>query len=111
MKAIWKDHVIAQSDDTIVVEGNHYFPPESLDTGVLKPTDTTTVCGWKGTSNYYTIDVNGEQNRDAAWYYAQPKERASNIKGYVAFWRGVDVVEQLTRFRGSGDYKVVPFAT
>lgn len=93
MKAIWNNHVIAQSDDTIIVERNHYFPPDSVDQSVLTPSQKTTVCGWKGTSNYYNIEVGGDSNRDAAWYYAEPKERAQNIKGYVAFWKGVKVVD------------------
>ncbi|MFK8017648.1 MAG: DUF427 domain-containing protein [Gammaproteobacteria bacterium] len=93
MKAIWKNHVIAQSDDTIVVEGNHYFPPAALDHDVLKTSTTTSVCGWKGTASYYTVEVSGEQNQDAAWYYPKPKDRAANIKGYVAFWKGVTVTD------------------
>jgi len=93
MKAIWKDQVIARSDDTVVVEGNHYFPPDSVDMALLKASDTTTVCGWKGTANYYSVVVDGEQNADAAWYYAQPKKRAENIKDHIAFWRGVTVVD------------------
>ena len=93
MKAIWNNQIIAQSDDTIVVEGNHYFPRDAVDTSFLHASDKTTVCGWKGTANYFSVVVGGEQNPDAAFYYAAPKERAGNIKGHVAFWRGVKVVE------------------
>ena len=91
MKATWNDTVIAESDDTVVVEGNHYFPVDVVDKAVLKDSDTTSVCPWKGTANYYSLTVNGEENTDAAWYYAEPKEAASQIKGRVAFWRGVVV--------------------
>ena len=91
MKATWNDTVIAESDDTVVVEGNHYFPVDVVDKAVLKDSDTTSVCPWKGTANYYSLTVNGEENTDAAWYYAEPKEAASEIKGRVAFWRGVVV--------------------
>jgi uncharacterized protein (DUF427 family) len=92
MRALWKDTVIAQSDDTVVVEGNHYFPAESVDRALLVGSATTTVCGWKGTANYYSIRVGGDENRDAAWYYAQPKDAANEIKDRVAFWKGVKVV-------------------
>ena len=92
MRALWKDAVIAQSDDTEVVEGNHYFPAESVDRSLLVDSATTTVCGWKGTANYYSIRVGGDENRDAAWYYAQPKDAAKQIKGRIAFWKGVKVV-------------------
>ena len=92
-KAVWNDTVIAQSDATVMVEGNHYFPPDSLNRDVLEDSSTTSVCGWKGTANYYHINVGGEVNRDAAWYYAEPKQRAENIRGHVAFWRGVTVTE------------------
>lgn len=92
MKAIWNDEVIAESDDTVVVEGNHYFPLSSVNESFLKPSDKTTSCPWKGTANYYTLDVNGAENMDAAWYYANPKDGAKQIAGRVAFWRGVQVV-------------------
>ena len=92
MKAIWNDEVIAKSDDTVVVEGNHYFPLSSVNKSFLKPSDKTTGCPWKGTANYYTLDVNGAENLDAAWYYAKPKDAAKQIEGRVAFWRGVMVV-------------------
>lgn len=93
MKAIWNGAVIAESDKTIVVEGNHYFPPESVRKEYLQPSDTHTTCPWKGTASYYHVVVGGEVNRDAAWYYPEPKPAASHIKDYVAFWRGVQVVE------------------
>ncbi len=90
-KAIWKGTVIAESDHTEIVDGNHYFPPASIQTECLQKNDNTTVCGWKGTANYYDVVVNGESNPGAAWYYADPKPDAANIKGYVAFWKGVQV--------------------
>ena len=93
MKAIWKNTVIAQSDETVVVEGNHYFPADSVRIELLKDSDTTTVCPWKGTANYYNIDVDGETNQDAAWYYPEPKDAAAKIRGRVAFWKGVQVAE------------------
>ena len=93
MKAIWNDDVIAESDETVVVEGNHYFPLRSVNEAFLKPSDTTTVCPWKGTANYYHLDVNGTENPDAAWYYELPKEAARNIDGHVAFWNGVQIVQ------------------
>lgn len=93
MKAIWNGEVIAESDDTIVVEGNHYFPLASVNELLLKPSDKTTFCPWKGTANYYTLSVGGDDNVDAAWYYAEPKSAAKQIAGRVAFWRGVQVVE------------------
>lgn len=84
MKAIW--------NDTVVVEGNHYFPLSEVKGEYLTTSSKTTVCGWKGTANYYTLNVDGKENADAAWYYAEPKEAASEIAGRVAFWRGVQVV-------------------
>jgi uncharacterized protein (DUF427 family) len=93
MKAIWNDEVIAESDETVVVEGNHYFPLGSVNDAFLKSSDTTTVCPWKGTANYYTLSVAGAENADAAWYYANPKEAAQQISGRVAFWKGVQVVK------------------
>jgi len=92
MKAIWKDTVIAQSHDTVVVEGNHYFPAQSLRQDLISPSSTHTTCGWKGLASYYTLTVEGESNPDAVWYYAEPKEAASQIKGRVAFWKGVKVI-------------------
>jgi uncharacterized protein (DUF427 family) len=93
MKAIWNGAVIAESDTTIVVEGNHYFPPESVRREYLQPSDTHTTCPWKGVASYYHVVVGGQVNRDAAWYYPEPKPAASHIKDYVAFWRGVQAVE------------------
>ncbi|PXX59281.1 uncharacterized protein (DUF427 family) [Nocardia tenerifensis] len=90
-KATWQGHVIADSDDTIIIEGNHYFPPDSVRTEFLQPSQTTTYCPWKGTASYYTVSVAGETNPDAAWYYPDPKSKAAEIKNYVAFWHGVDV--------------------
>lgn len=90
-RAIWNNVVIAESDATVVVEGNHYFPPESLKQAYLSPSSHSTVCGWKGTASYYNLEVEGAVNKDAAWYYAQPKDAAKQIAGYVAFWRGVRV--------------------
>ncbi len=93
MKAIWKGEIIAESESTVVIEGNHYFPPDSVAKKHLKPSLTTTVCPWKGTAHYYSVVVGGEENRDAAWYYPDPKEAAAEIKDHIAFWRGVDVLE------------------
>ena len=92
MKAIWNGSTIAESQDTIVVEGNHYFPAEAVACQYLEDSTHTSICGWKGTANYYSINVGGELNKDAAWYYAEPKPEASEIKGRIAFWRGVNVV-------------------
>ena len=92
MKAIWKGAVIAESEDTVVVEGNHYFPHNAVRREHLKPSGHTTVCPWKGTAGYYDVVVGSEVNRNAAWYYAEPKDAAERIKGRVAFWRGVEVV-------------------
>ena len=89
--ASWNGTVIAQSDDTVVVENNHYFPIDSVVDGVLVPSDHTSVCPWKGTASYYSLEVDGERNPDAAWYYPAPKEAAAEITGRVAFWRGVVV--------------------
>ena len=90
-RAIWNGTVLAESNDTEVVEGNHYFPAESLNTDYFRPSDHTTVCGWKGTASYYDIVVDGQENRQAAWYYPTPKDAAANIKGRIAFWKGVTV--------------------
>jgi uncharacterized protein (DUF427 family) len=89
--ATWNGTVIAQSDDTVVVEGNHYFPIESVREGVLTGSATTSVCPWKGTASYYSVEVDGKSNTDAAWYYPQPKDAAKEITGRVAFWKGVEV--------------------
>jgi uncharacterized protein (DUF427 family) len=91
MKAVWKNTVIAESDDTVLVEGNHYFPEASLNREYINFSNHKTSCPWKGQASYYSINVNGDVNPDAAWYYAEPKEAAANIKGRVAFWRGVQV--------------------
>ena len=93
MKAIWNNKVIAESQATIVIEGNHYFPPEDVHMEYFQPSDTHTTCPWKGVASYYDVVVDGQVNNDAAWYYAQPSELAKGIKGYIAFWHGVEVVE------------------
>jgi uncharacterized protein (DUF427 family) len=93
MKAIWRDKIIAQSDNTVVVEGNHYFPKEAVQKEYLQESPTNTVCPWKGTASYYSLQVDGETNKDAAWYYPKAKDAAKNIEGYVAFWKGVKVTE------------------
>jgi uncharacterized protein (DUF427 family) len=90
-KAIWNGRVIAESDETVVVEGNHYFPAGSVDQALLVDSATRTRCPWKGTANYYDLVVDGEVNRDAAWHYPEPKRAAANIEGRVAFWRGVRI--------------------
>jgi uncharacterized protein (DUF427 family) len=91
MKATWKGVVLAESDDTVVVEGNHYFPADSIRREHFRESETHTVCPWKGTASYYDVVVDDETNRDAAWYYPQPKDAAKEIAGRVAFWRGVKV--------------------
>jgi uncharacterized protein (DUF427 family) len=91
MKAVWKGAVIAESDQTVVVEGNHYFPPNALNHALVRSSDYSTMCGWKGRASYYDIVVDNEVNKDAAWYYPQAKEGAKNIEGYLAFWKGVKV--------------------
>jgi uncharacterized protein (DUF427 family) len=93
MKAIWNDQVIVESDDTIVIEGNHYFPESSVKKEFLKSSDTETVCHWKGTANYFSLNVEGKENKDAVWYYANPSELSKAIKGRVAFWKGVELVK------------------
>ena len=91
MKAIWNGTVIAQSDDTVVVEGNHYFPADAVDPDVLRPSDRHTLCPWKGTASYWTLDVGGATNVDAAWFYPEPEDAAAQIRDRVAFWKGVTV--------------------
>jgi uncharacterized protein (DUF427 family) len=91
VKAVWNGVTIAESDDTVVVERNHYFPIDSVAPGVLVESATTSACPWKGTANYYSIQAGGQENRDAAWYYKVPKREASEIAGRVAFWKGVVV--------------------
>ena len=93
MKAIWKGQILAESDETVVVESNHYFPSSSLNMEYFKQSDTKTHCFWKGEASYYSIVVDGEVNKDAAWYYPSPKEAAKEITGRVAFWRGVEVTD------------------
>jgi uncharacterized protein (DUF427 family) len=89
--AVWNGATIAESDKTIIVEGNHYFPADSVHQDYLRPSTTTSRCPWKGTAQYSSLVVDGETNADAAWYYAEPSAAAANIKDYVAFWRGVKV--------------------
>lgn len=91
VKAIWKGKVLAESDRTEVVEGNHYFPAEAVHKEFLKPSETHSVCPWKGVASYYSIEVDGEKNPDAAWYYPEPKPAARNIAGRIAFWKGVRI--------------------
>ena len=91
MKAIWNGAVIAESDKTIQIEGNHYFPQESIKPGYFKPSSTHTTCHWKGEASYYSLEVDGKSNPDAAWFYPNPKSMAAGIKDHVAFWRGVKV--------------------
>ncbi len=90
-RAIWEGAVLAESDDGVVVEGNYYFPPDSLNQAHFEPNDNTSVCPWKGTASYYDVIVGEKRNADAAWYYPEPKEAAAQIKGHVAFWRGVEI--------------------
>jgi len=93
MKAIWNGKVIAESNDIVNVEGNAYFPVESVKKEFLKESKTQTVCHWKGTASYYTVEVDGKLNSDAAWYYPEPSELAKSIKNRVAFWKGVQVIK------------------
>lgn len=93
MKAIWNDTVLAESDATEVVEGNHYFPPDSINRAYVEESDHQTRCPWKGLASYYDVVVDGERNENAAWYYPAPSEAAAQIKDHVAFWNGVDVVD------------------
>jgi uncharacterized protein (DUF427 family) len=90
-KATWNGTVIAQSEATVLVEGTHYFPADSIRSDYFKDSDTTSVCNWKGTASYYTVEVGGETNADCAWYYPEPLEKAESIRGHVAFWKGVEV--------------------
>jgi uncharacterized protein (DUF427 family) len=91
MRAIWRNTILAESDNTVVVEGNHYFPPDSIHSEYFRQSDTHTTCPWKGRASYYDIVIGEEINKDAAWYYPEVKEAAENIKGRVAFWKGVKV--------------------
>ena len=90
-RAIWNDQILAESANTEVVEGNQYFPPDSINKEFFRPTATHTVCSWKGTASYYDVEVAGKVNKDAAWYYPTPLPAAKNIAGYIAFWKGVEV--------------------
>ena len=90
-KAVWNGAVLAQSGHCKVVEGNHYFPPDSVNVGYLRPSEKHTACSWKGIASYYDVVVDGETNKDAAWYYPDTKPAADNIKGYIAFWKGVRI--------------------
>jgi len=93
MKAIWNNKVIAESNDTVVIENNHYFPHDGIKSEFFKPSGLHSVCPWKGKASYYTIEVDGKENPDAAWYYPEPFEAAKEIKNYVAFWKGVKIEE------------------
>lgn len=93
MKAIWEGYLLAESENTVLFDNNHYFPASSLNMDYFIESKTTTTCSWKGTASYYTIVVSDKENKDAAWYYPSPKEAASEITDYVAFWRGVEVKE------------------
>jgi uncharacterized protein (DUF427 family) len=90
-KAMWENTVLAESEKAVEVEGNQYFPPESIQQKYFKPSNTHTECPWKGTASYFDVEVNGKLNHDAAWYYPEPKAAASQIKGHLAFWRGVKI--------------------
>ena len=92
MKALWNGEIIAQSDDTIVIENNHYFPQDAIIERFFAPSNKHTHCPWKGEASYYDVVVDGTVNSDAAWYYPEPKEAAHEIKNYVAFWKGVEVI-------------------
>ncbi len=91
MKAVWNGQTIAQSDDIVTVEGNAYFPSAALDPSVIQPSQHTSVCSWKGTAHYYSLNVDGKRNENAVWFYPEPKEAAANIRDRVAFWKGVTV--------------------
>jgi uncharacterized protein (DUF427 family) len=91
MEARWNNHLLARSDDIVTVEGNAYFPAESLDRSCFRPSEHRSVCGWKGEASYYDVVVDGAVNANAAWYYPEPKEAAASIRGRVAFWKGVKV--------------------
>jgi uncharacterized protein (DUF427 family) len=93
VRAIWNGQVIAESEDTVMVEGNHYFPRDAVNATFLKDSNKTTVCSWKGQASYHTLEVGGQMNNDAAWFYPDPKKPASSIKDRIAFWRGVTIEE------------------
>ena len=109
MKATWNNTVIAESNDTVVVEGNHYFPPESVNKEYFQESNSHTTCPWKGEASYYNVVVNGETNKDAAWYYPEPKEAAAEIKDRVAFWRGVKSGQNRGRGKRETSDPPVPF--
>ncbi len=92
MKAIWNGAVLAESDETVVVDGNHYFPADAINKEFFRQSETHTVCPWKGTASYYDVVAGGETNKDAAWFYPSPKTEAKEIENYVAFWKGVEVI-------------------
>ncbi|HZG24271.1 MAG TPA: DUF427 domain-containing protein [Chitinophagaceae bacterium] len=91
MKAVWNNEIIAESNETIVVENNHYFPPGSVNRKYFSPSQKHTTCSWKGEASYYNVEVDGKVNAEAAWFYPEPKDAAKNIKDYIAFWKGVQV--------------------
>jgi uncharacterized protein (DUF427 family) len=91
MRAVWKNTVLAESDETVIIEGNHYFPPDAIRREHFRPSDTHTTCPWKGEASYYDVVVGDEVNKDAAWYYPETKDAAKEIKGRIAFWKGVKV--------------------
>ncbi len=93
MKAIWNNAIIAESEETIVIDSFYYFPPDSVNHEFLENSNKHTTCYWKGQASYYTINVDGKENEDAAWYYPEPKPAASKIKDYIAFWKGVKIQE------------------
>ena len=93
MKAIWNNQVVAESNNTVVIEGNHYFPEDSLNKEFYKSSDLHSTCPWKGKASYFSLEVDGKENKDAAWYYEDPSELAKGIKNHVAFWRGVQITE------------------
>lgn len=93
MKAIWNDKVIAEADETLIVENNHYFPPEAINKEYFKTSHTETHCPWKGEASYYTIEVDGKTNPDSAWYYPDPKPAAEEIKNHIAFWKGIEIIK------------------
>lgn len=91
MKAVWNGKILAESDETVVVENNHYFPPNSINKEYFQPSNTHTTCPWKGEASYYTLQVDGKENQDAAWYYPEPSAAARKIKDHIAFWKGVSI--------------------
>jgi len=93
MRAVWKDQVLAESSETVIVEGNHYFPAESMNKGHFSPCEKSSFCPWKGAASYYDVVVDGDTNEGAAWYYPDAKEKAKHIEGMVALWRGVEIVD------------------